>query len=305
MPSDFCATRKSEGGKGMDVIKRLTDAGFAPVFALDGPSCGVEERTVLLAVMAYEAEAEPAQTGAWVHPYYFASQKAYQAAVAIAHEAESAGEPLQLRDELRVKPIFSRMPGMNQGRNTLSYLPRIGSRFHVQIFTWDQPMTPTVILEAQPHPLQCGSCKRCLAACPTGALDEEGFHREKCLRNWQLNGQAMPEDVREKMGNRFIGCDECQRCCPHNPKPSGETHGAMALDEILSDAKSAAKRLKGEIGANLALPNRVLSQACVLAGCSGDASLLPLLRGLTGHPSPVVAAHSAWAVARLSSENSV
>ena len=50
---------------------------------------------------------------------------------------------------------------------------------------------------------------------------------------------------------------------------------------------------------NLTLPNRVLSQSCLLAGCSGDTSLTPLLMPLLHHPSPAVSTHAAWALSRL------
>ena len=188
-----------------------------------------------------------------------------------------------------MKPIFARLPGMTQGKNTLSYLPGIGSRFHVQIMTLDSLLEPNIHLEKESHPLHCGSCRACLEACPTGALDGEGFHRERCLRNWQLGGQPVPESLRAAMGNRLIGCDTCQCCCPHNPAPQGQSHDRISLQWMLQEPKQVAASLKTQIGSNLALPNRVLTQACLLAGNSGDASLLPLLETLCGHPSPLVA----------------
>lgn len=283
----------------MDVKARLLEAGFDRVFVLDGPSCGIAEKTLLLAVKCYQAEASPAREEAWIHPYYFASQSAYLAAKALVQEAEREGVPLFLRDEVRVKPLFARMPGISQGRNTLSYLPGIGSRFHVQIFALDEPMEPAPQLEDAPHPTHCGNCDLCMKACPTGAIDEQGFHREKCLRNWQMSGKPVPEELRALMGNRLIGCDECQRCCPHNPPPDGRPQEAVAIDALLTDTKATCASLREKIGANLALPNRVLAQACLIAGCSGDATRKDALLALCRHPSPVVAETAAWAAARL------
>lgn len=283
----------------MDVAARLLQAGFDRVLVLSGAECGIAEPTLLLAVMTYEAEQQPDTGGAWVHPYYFASQRAYQAAMTLVREAREEGVGLVSRDELRVKPLFARMPGVTQGRNTISYLPGVGSRFHVQIFTLDVPLTPTLHLTEQPHGLHCGDCTLCWQVCPTHALDAEGFHRERCLRNWQLNGQSVPEALRAHMGDRLIGCDTCQRSCPHNPAPMGESHTALPLAELLGNAKAACAPLKEAIGANLALPNRVLAQACLLAGCGCDASLLPLLDQLRSHPSPTVREHAAWAYEQL------
>jgi len=138
-----------------------------------------------------------------------------------------------------------------------------------------------------------------MEVCPTHAIDEDGFHRERCLRNWMLTGKSVPEELRGKMGNRFLGCDECQRCCPHNPPPEGAADDPLSLSALLSDTKNIAETLKPLIGANVSIPNRVLSQACLLAGCSGDKGLLDLLKELTKHPSPVVAEHAAWAAEKL------
>ena len=63
--------------------------------------------------------------------------------------------------------------------------------------------------------------------------------------------------------------------------------------------KETALALRPLIGVNLTLPNRVLSQSCLLAGCSGDTSLIPLLMPLLHHPSPAVSTHAAWALSRL------
>ena len=279
----------------MNVKQALLDEGFARVIALDGAPWG--GGTLLLAFWVYEAEKAPADREAWVHPYYYASQKAYMAASQVVKEA---GEGVALRADIRVKPIFARLPGFSQGRNTLSYMAGVGSRFHVQVLLLAEVLPPDLALEEADHPLHCGDCRACIDACPTGALDEEGFHREKCLRNWMMSGQPVPEALRPYMGNRLMGCDECQRCCPHNPPPAGETLAPVNLTALLTDTKSACAALRQSMGANMAIPNRVLGQACLIAGCSGEEALLPVLAELAKRPSPAVAAHAAWAVEKFS-----
>ena len=282
----------------MDVLQRLYSAGFERVIVLDGAECGVPDAgSVLLALWPYEAETAPAEADAWIHPYYFASQRAYTAAAAIAAEYAACG--LALRDEIRVKPIFARLPGFTQGRNTLSYAEGCGSRFHVQIFTLAPGLPPTHHLTDKLHPLHCGSCRRCVDTCPTNALEDGVFHRERCLRNWQLGGQPLTEALRSAMGNRLIGCDVCQRVCPHNPMPEGEAHDPVPLEALLSAPKQTAQTLKSAIGANLAIPNRVLAQALIIAGNSGRRELLPLVEKLCDHPSALVSEHAKWAAAQL------
>ena len=282
----------------MDIVKELLEAGFKQVVVLDGAECGYPEAgSILLAIWPYEAERSPATDDAWIHPYYFASQQAYRAADAIAKRYAAQGAVW--REDIRLKPIFARLPGFTQGRNTLSYIPVYGSRFHVQILTLTPGLPATHHLEAEKHELHCGSCRACEAACPTNALEDGVFHRERCIRNWQISGQVYPMTVRDAMGNRLIGCDACQRCCPHNQEPSGETHPPFPLEEILCNPKEAAKVLRAHIGATITMFNRVLGGACIIAGCLDRVDLLPVLEELTESPSTAVAEHAAWAVKRL------
>ncbi|MGN0793438.1 MAG: 4Fe-4S double cluster binding domain-containing protein [Aristaeellaceae bacterium] len=281
----------------MNIVQRLLDAGFCRVLVLDGAECAVEAESVLLALWRYEAQPEPDDGGAWIHPYYFASQQAYEAASRIARECASDGAAL--RDDIRLKPIFARLPGLTQGRNTLSYAEGLGSRFHVQTMTLTPGIPPTHHLSEAAHELHCGNCHLCEQACPTNALEGGVFHRERCIRNWQMSGQPVPPDVREKMGGRLIGCDTCQRVCPHNAPVTASQQPGIPLKALLEQPKATAQALRPQIGVNLTIPNRVLSQACLMAGCSGDTSLLPLLEGLQAHPSLTVSEHAKWAVSRL------
>lgn len=282
----------------MDIISALKEAGFSQVVALDGAECDYPEYdTILLAIWPYTAEVDTsAINGVRIHPYYFASQQAYVAAAAIAKTYAADG--VALRDDIRVKPIFSRLPGFSQGRNTLSYTKTFGSRFHVQIFTMTPGIQATCHLEEE-HDLHCGNCMKCVEACPTNALEGGAFHRERCLRNWQMSGQPIPEHLRGAMGNRLIGCDVCQQVCTHNPAAEGTCHLAVDLETLLRSPKEAAAALRPQIGVNLSIANRVLSQACLIAGCSEQTELLPMLEKLQEHASPAVSAHAAWAVSEL------
>lgn len=280
------------------MIQRLLDLGFHRVLVLDAGECGVADaQRVLLAIWAYASEKEPAVMGGWIHPYYRVSQKAYMAAAQAARELAERG--VRHRDDVRLKPILGRIPGMTRGRNTLSYLDGIGSRFHVQVLTTPEELPVTHHLMEDIQPLHCGECRQCMDACPTHAIDGEGFHRERCLRNWMMSGKPVPEEIREKMGNRLIGCDECQRCCPHNPPPDAQSWETIPLASLLTDTKDAAEALRSIIGSNLTITNRVLGQACLMAGCSHDVELLPILDGLVQHPSPAVAEHAAWAARKM------
>lgn len=286
----------------MDIRTALLENGFDRVVVLSVKELGLQEQagTLILALKYYVSQAQPGMDKAWIHSYYPASQQAWTAANRVLAQAKSEGIGLSLRDDIRVKPIFARLPGFGRGRNTINSTAEIGSRFHVQIFLLDEELPPDLHPLPVDQPFRCGDCHACVAVCPGHAIDEDGFHRERCLRNWMFSGKPVPMPLRSAMGNRLIGCDECQRCCPHNP-PSPDTIFADNADlhELLTDTKQACEKLKPLIGVNLALPNRVLAQACLIAGNTGDPVWIPILEPLTKHPSPVVAEHAAWAIEQL------
>ena len=131
----------------MNVIEELKQAGFSQVIVLDGAECGYPDAgSLLLAIWPYEAEREPYSADAWIHPYYYSSQRAYRAAddIAKAH----AEEGVLWRDDVLVKPILARLEGFTQGRNTLSYTREYGSRFHVQMLTTRERLPSTCCLQA-------------------------------------------------------------------------------------------------------------------------------------------------------------
>jgi len=282
----------------VDVLTCLKRAGFTRVIVLDGAECGENrESSVILAMYPYEAAKEAAGDGVQLHPYYPVSQAAYEAASAAAKAYAAQG--VCLRDDILLKPIFARLPGFTQGRNTLSYADETGSRFHTQTLTIMPKIEPTHHLDAEPHELHCGTCHQCEAACPTNALADGLFHRERCIRHWQLSGKPVPEALRPYMGRSLLGCDLCQKACPHNPAAEREPITPVTLEELLTRPKEVALCLRPVIGANLAIPNRLLSQGCLMAGCSGRTELVALLEPLTSHPSPTVSEHARWALRML------
>ena len=69
----------------------------------------------------------------------------------------------------------------------------------------------------------CHDCQRCLKACPTGALTEEGLNAHRCINYLTIEHQgAIPPELAQRFGRRFYGCDTCQDVCPYNqsPKPA-------------------------------------------------------------------------------------
>jgi epoxyqueuosine reductase len=157
----------------------------------------------------------------------------------------------------------------------------------------------------------CGSCTRCLDACPTNAFI--GPHRidaRRCISYLTIeHGGPIPVEFRAAMGNRIYGCDDCLAVCPWNRFADA----AAANRAFLPRAELAAPRLADllelddaafrEMFAGSPIKrigrNRMVRNCLIAAGNSGEASLLDQVGALTADCDPVVADAARWALDRL------
>ena len=287
----------------MEIIQELKARGFDRVEILDGKACGISEQRLILCFISYEADDADASKkcrDAVIHAYYPVSQQAYRAAREFAERCREDGLQIRLANEIHIKRILNRLPFLRRGRNTLSFLPEAGSRFHVQILTSEEDLPVTAEMEAEEHQIACGSCRKCMEACPGHAITENGFERERCLRFWMMNGRIPPEDLAYRMGNRLIGCDDCEACCPMNPPAAGQAH-PVPLRPLLR--KLDYDQLAEQIGYNYAIPNRVLTQACLIAGNMGRSDLEAELKRLERESGSAAVKQAARLALRRMAEN--
>lgn len=197
------------------------------------------------------------------------------------------------------------------GRNTCLIHPRQGSHLLLGAvliaadLDLDEPPAPT-------HPPGCGQCRRCLAACPTGALDAEySLDARRCISylTIELKG-SIPEALRPRMGNWIFGCDVCQDVCPYVRRfstaaawpafsPRTLDHAAPRLADALQWTPAAFNAAYRGSPLKRAKWRGILRNVCVAAGNSGDRSLLPRIEPLTRSEEGLIAEHAAWAVAAL------
>jgi epoxyqueuosine reductase len=124
-----------------------------------------------------------------------------------------------------VERAFARLSGMGwMGKNTCIINERKGSWFFLGVI-----LTNLDLQWDLPAPDRCGSCTRCLEACPTGALVEPyAMDASRCISyfNIELKG-SIPEKFRKAMGRNLFGCDICQDVCPWNGGPSSVVGGLL------------------------------------------------------------------------------
>lgn len=179
----------------------------------------------------------------------------------------------------------------------------------------DEPLRPHIPRRGgeEPPGLQCGKCTRCLEACPTDAFPAPGIVDSRRCISYQTieNKGVIPRGLRAGIGARIYGCDVCLEVCPWNRwAQAGRSVLLAARDDIaalpLRELLALTPARFAEVFRGTAIKRLkftgLLRNACVVAGNSGDRSLLePLLR-LAAHESAVVRAHAVWAVRRLAGD---
>ncbi len=156
----------------------------------------------------------------------------------------------------------------------------------------------------------CGSCRRCLDVCPTDAFPEPyRLDARRCIAYLTIEHKGhIAQEFRQAIGNRVFGCDDCLAVCPWN-KFAAATREMRFLARIETDNPPLSELLALDDAAFRARfagtpikrtgRDRVVRNALIAAGNSGDVSLLPAVTGLLDDPSPLVRAMAVWALARL------
>jgi epoxyqueuosine reductase len=161
--------------------------------------------------------------------------------------------------------------------------------------------------------LLCGKCTRCLDACPTQAFPSPGtVDARRCISYQTIeNKGVIPRDLRPGIGQRIYGCDVCLEVCPWNRfaregrrlllAARGEI-AALPLREILGLTPARFAEVFRRTPIKRIKLTGLLRNACVVAGNSGDPTLLEPLLALATHESALVRAHAVWAIRRLGAD---
>ena len=188
------------------------------------------------------------------------------------------------------------------GKNTMLITRTLGSWVVLGTLVTEAEVEATPPLE-----LDCGSCRLCIDACPTGALDEPGvLDANRCL-SWSTQRPGpIPEEHRAALGDLVYGCDVCQDACPWNRgverrRAAEPVRGEPTVDLVAwleADGGELVERYR-----RLYVPRRdprfLRRNALVALGNVGEPEHAAVLERYAGGPDELLAEHASWALARL------
>lgn len=171
-------------------------------------------------------------------------------------------------------------------------------------------LTTAEIAPDVPEVDHCGSCRRCLAACPTDAFPAPyQLDARRCIAYLTIEHKGhIPAEFRAAIGNRVFGCDDCLAVCPwnkfaetaRNQRISARAeHDDPPLTDLLALDDAAFRVRFAGTPVKRTGRDRFVRNVLIAVGNSGDASLVPIVERLLDDTSPLVRAMAVWALERL------
>jgi epoxyqueuosine reductase len=202
---------------------------------------------------------------------------------------------------------YARLAGLGWiGRNTCLINQELGSWLFLGELLTSLPLTP-----GTPAPDRCGTCTRCLDACPTQALGEGGLRTlldaTRCISYYTIEHRGdIPEPWRASLEDAVFGCDICQDVCPWNTRapetadPSFTSAiGKASLEELAALSPDEFRARFRQTPIWRTKYSGFLRNVAIAMGNSGAARYEPVLERLAASEDIVVAEHAAWALGRL------
>jgi epoxyqueuosine reductase len=157
---------------------------------------------------------------------------------------------------------------------------------------------------------RCGTCTRCIDACPTQAITAPyQLDPRLCISYLTIEKRgAIPEELRAGMGRQLFGCDICQDVCPWNREaavttaPEFQARPELVEPPLERIAEMSEQEFRAQFRGSpitRARSSGMRRNAVVAMGNSGESRFLPLLEKLVGDTDPVLAEHARWAIRRI------
>ena len=226
----------------------------------------------------------------------------------------ATGNCLQTRAYVDTGPLIERVFAKYAGvgwiaKNTCVINQQLGSWLFLGVILTSLELTPDL-----PAPDRCGTCTRCITACPTQAILAPGeLDARLCISYLTIEKRgAIPEDLRAGMGRHAFGCDICQDVCPWNRKaPASQAAEFQPRDGLVNPALDWLAEMKSEEFREVfrgspvrrAKLSGLRRNAAIAMGNSGDEKFVPTLERLAIDPDALVADHAKWALQKLISRS--
>ncbi len=205
-----------------------------------------------------------------------------------------------------VERVYAKYAGLGWfGKNTCILHKRLGSWLLLGELILTIPLDYD-----QPAFDHCGTCTRCIDACPTDAIREPYvLDARRCIAylTIELKG-SIPEDFRPQMGNQVFGCDICQDVCPWNRKRQWTQEEALQprpeqvhppLEKLARLTPAEFKRRFRHTPLERSKRRGLLRNVCVAIGNSGNTAFISLLQELVHDDEIWIREHAIWALTRL------
>jgi epoxyqueuosine reductase len=198
-----------------------------------------------------------------------------------------------------------------QGKHTNLVSRRFGSWLFLGAILTTAELPPD-----RPESDHCGTCRRCLDICPTRAFPAPyQLDARRCIAYLTIEHKGhIPAEFRQPIGNRVFGCDDCLAVCPWNKFAESSRHAKLQalpanhdppLGELLELDDAGFRRRFAGTPIKRTGRDRVVRNALIAAGNSGDVGLLPAVERLLGDGSALVRAMAVWALKRLAAPDHV
>ena len=203
------------------------------------------------------------------------------------------------------KPLAARAGLGWQGKHT-----NLVSRTHGSWLFLGEIYTTLDLAPAEPHADRCGSCTRCMAACPTDAFPAPyRLDATRCISYLTIeHAGPIPLALRPAIGNHIYGCDDCLAVCPWNRFAVASRNAKLAareeliaprLDILAALDDAGFRRMFAGSPIKRIGRNRFVRNVLIAIGNSGDPALAAVAQRLCADPDPVVAEAACWAAERL------
>jgi epoxyqueuosine reductase len=310
-------------------LKRASLARVAP-WARSVVVCAINYNTAHPYSTQVRKEKEDASRG-WISRYAWSREDYHDTVLRRLQQVEDELRRLLATGNLLVRSyvdtgplierVYAKYAGVGWiGKNTCIINQQLGSWLFLGVILTSLALTKNDLTENDltndqltadlPAPDRCGTCTRCITACPTQAIVAPGkLDARLCISYLTIEKRGeIPDQLRSGMGRYVFGCDICQDVCPWNRKaPATSAAEFEAREGLVNPALDWLAEMQPEefrvvfrgSPVRRAKLSGLRRNAVIAMGNSGDKKFVPTLKRLSEDSDPVIAEHARWAVAAL------